>query len=213
MKKVAVILSGCGYLDGTEITEAILTLLSLDKLGAKVSCFAPNKKSALVKNHVTDKGLSDMRNVLVESARISRGVISDLLELEAQNFDCIVIPGGFGVMQNLFNPTHEQEIIPKLKEVLIDFWKLKKPIAGLCISPALIVSALKDHVTIDVTIGADKDNFIHKLGGRNFNCKVTGYHHDKLNNVFSTPAYMVVGANMSDIAIGVDSMINACILK
>ena len=34
MARVAVILSGCGVFDGTEVHEAVLTLLALDRAGA-----------------------------------------------------------------------------------------------------------------------------------------------------------------------------------
>ncbi len=39
MKSVAVILSGCGVYDGSEIHESVLTMLSLSRLGAEVSFF------------------------------------------------------------------------------------------------------------------------------------------------------------------------------
>lgn len=43
MKQVGVVLSGCGVYDGTEIHEAVLTLLALDRAGAQAVCFAPDK--------------------------------------------------------------------------------------------------------------------------------------------------------------------------
>lgn len=35
MAKVAVVLSGCGYLDGSEIHETVLTILALEKQGVE----------------------------------------------------------------------------------------------------------------------------------------------------------------------------------
>ena len=38
-KKIAVVLSGCGVFDGTEIHEAVLTLLAIEEEGASWHCF------------------------------------------------------------------------------------------------------------------------------------------------------------------------------
>ena len=51
MKKVGVVLSGCGVYDGSEIHETVLTLLALSRQGADVICFAPDKTQADVVNH------------------------------------------------------------------------------------------------------------------------------------------------------------------
>ncbi len=40
MKKIGVILSGCGVYDGSEIHEAVLTLLAISRSGAQAVCFA-----------------------------------------------------------------------------------------------------------------------------------------------------------------------------
>ena len=73
----AVVLHGCGVYDGTEITEAVAVLVGLSRHGAKVSCFAPDKDQMHVINHTKGEPHEDeTRNVLVESARISRGEIS-----------------------------------------------------------------------------------------------------------------------------------------
>src|SRR5436305_14250267 len=76
--RVAVILSGCGVHDGSEIHEAVLTLLALDRAGAHVRCFAPDKEQAKVVNHVTKKPANEKRNDLVESARIAGGAVAAL---------------------------------------------------------------------------------------------------------------------------------------
>jgi enhancing lycopene biosynthesis protein 2 len=41
-KTIGVLLSGCGVFDGSEIHEAVLTLLFLDRAGAAVKCMAPD---------------------------------------------------------------------------------------------------------------------------------------------------------------------------
>ncbi len=49
--RVAVVLSGCGYLDGAEIQESVVTLLALDRAGAEVECLAPDKEQRDVVDH------------------------------------------------------------------------------------------------------------------------------------------------------------------
>ncbi len=42
MPKVGVMLSGCGVEDGSEIYEAVLTILALERNGATVQAIAPD---------------------------------------------------------------------------------------------------------------------------------------------------------------------------
>ncbi|EPN20295.1 isoprenoid biosynthesis protein with amidotransferase-like domain, partial [Pseudomonas syringae pv. actinidiae ICMP 19070] len=100
-KKVAVILSGCGVYDGAEIHESVLTLLRLDQRGAQVQCFAPDIAQHHVINHLTGEEMPESRNVLIESARIARGEVKDIREANADDFDALIIPGGFGSAKNL----------------------------------------------------------------------------------------------------------------
>jgi enhancing lycopene biosynthesis protein 2 len=44
----------------------------------------------------------EIRNVLVESARIARGNIEALSKLNVSQFDAVVFPGGFGAAKNLY---------------------------------------------------------------------------------------------------------------
>ena len=107
MKNIAVILSGCGVYDGSEIHEAVLTLLAIEQAGAKYRCFAPNINQYHVINHVTGEVMMDeQRNVLVESARIARGDVEDLSEFYIEEFDALIVPGGFGAAKNLSDFRH-----------------------------------------------------------------------------------------------------------
>lgn len=101
MKRVGVVLSGCGVYDGSEIHEAVLTLLALDRAGAQTVCFAPDKPQFHVVNHLTGDVTNENRNILVESARIARGKIQPLSEADAQQLDALIVPGGFGSAKNL----------------------------------------------------------------------------------------------------------------
>lgn len=101
MKKIGVVLSGCGVYDGSEIHEAVITLLALAKQGAEVICFAPDKNQADVINHLTGEPMAETRNVLIEAARIARGVIHPLIQADPAELDALIVPGGFGAAKNL----------------------------------------------------------------------------------------------------------------
>src|SRR5437762_1511129 len=99
--RVGVILSGSGYLDGTEITEAVSILIALDRRGAQVLCMAPNIPQTDVINHLTKKPANERRSVLEESARIARGNVRDIAKVNADDLDALILPGGFGAAKNL----------------------------------------------------------------------------------------------------------------
>ena len=120
-KRVAVVLAGCGFLDGAEIRESVLTLLNLDIYNAQVSIFAPDKEQHHVINHKAKNEASEKRNVLVEAARIARCQVEPLSKLRASHFDCLVLPGGFGVAKTfvlLLSKEQRALLILKLKLLL-----------------------------------------------------------------------------------------------
>ena len=98
-KRVGVVLAGCGFLDGAEIHEAVLTLLSLDQRDAEVICMAPDVNQMHVVNHKAGEPADgESRNVLDESARIARCEVRDIADVQADELDALVFPGGFGAI-------------------------------------------------------------------------------------------------------------------
>lgn len=206
-KKVAVILSGCGYLDGAEIRESVLSLLYLDNEGADVSIFAPKQDQHHVLNHLDGSEATSKRNVLEESARIARGKVSDLTQCQPENFDALVLPGGFGVAKNLCSFAFDgskAKVSPLVKELILGFHSAKKPIGAICISPALVALCLGDK-GVEVTIGNDPETAaeIEKLGARHRNCEVDSCVIDRTNKVVTTPAYMYDDAPLGKIGQGI----------
>ncbi len=205
--KVAVILSGCGFLDGAEIHEAVMTLFALQKLGAKTICFAPNIEQTDVINHLTRELVpNERRNVLVESARIARGNITDLAEFDPTLVDAMVLPGGFGATKNLSSFASEGadcSINPDVESAIKGMIRLNKPVAALCISPA-VVTRLYDNPTL--TIGQDVDT-AHALETMGANHETTGHGEvvvDRENKLVTTPCYML-DATVPDIAHGAEN--------
>lgn len=210
MKNIAVILSGAGFYDGGEIHECVLSLLAIKKAGANYQCFAPDIKQMHVVDHLTGQESDQQRNVLVESARIARGEIKPLSEFNGQDFDALVVPGGFGAAKNLSNfavQGSQCQIEASVKAACQEIARLKKPAAYLCIAPAML--PLVYGKGIKLTIGNDPDTAaaIEAMGGVHVNCLVTDVVFDQRHNVLSTPAYMLA-ADIAEAAVGIDNIIN-----
>ncbi len=209
--RVCVILSGCGVFDGTEIHEAVIALLALDRAGATVTCAAPDRPQLHVIDHLrgaVDEGAT--RNVLVESARIARGQIRALSEISVDDHDAVFLPGGFGAAKNLTTFATEGaagSADPELVRVLRAFRAAGKPIGAVCIAPAALVLALGEGT---VTIGSDADTAaaIEAAGGHHVSCPVTEAHVDAERRLVTAPAYMV-DARISEVAQGIEKAVAA----
>ncbi len=210
MKKFAVILSGNGVFDGAEIHEATMTLYAIAKNGATYEIFAPDINQHHVVNHITGEEMNETRNVLVESARIARGKISPLSKFDANNFDALILPGGFGVAKNLSDFAFkgaECSVNKEVEKAVLEMHKQNKPIGALCISPAIIAKILKGAV---ITIGNDKATAeqIEKMGGKHENKSHGEVSIDKNLNIYTTPCYML-DATIVDIANGALNVVEA----
>ncbi len=194
MKTIAVILSGCGNKDGTEITEAVSLIIALSQAGARVRFFAPNLEMT-PQNFLTDMALSETRNILVESARISRSQIEDLEELEAKEFDGLALPGGMGAALYLCNWSKlraQCQVLPSVQKAVEAFYTQSKPIAAICIAPVILAKVLGSK-GISLTMGTDKEMAleIQKTGAHHESCPVTDFITDREHKIITTPAYMM----------------------
>ncbi len=192
MKKVAVILSGCGVYDGAEIHEAVLCLLHLARQGASYQCFAPDKPQHHVINHLTGAEQPGSRNVLEESARIARGEIKPLSELDAGEFDALLLPGGFGAAKNLCDFAFKGDAAQVDIDVLVAckaFAAARKPAGYCCIAPMLMPRVYP--AGVKGTIGTDTAQSFTAMGGEHIGCAVTDVVEDEHYKVISTPAYML----------------------
>ena len=196
-KKIGVILSGCGVYDGSEIHEAVFTLLAIDANGAEAICMAPDMELAEV-NHLSGEATGTKRNVLVESARIARGKIRNIAEVTAGDLDAVILPGGFGAAKNLCDFAFkgaEASIQPEVARLLKEMAAAKKPIGAICIAPALVAALLGKEYAPELTIGNDAGTAaaINATGSRHLDCPVTEFVVDRKNRIVSTPAYMLAG--------------------
>ena len=210
MKKVAVILSGSGVYDGSEIHEAVLTLLAIEQCGASYRCFAPNIDQYHVVNHFTGNiSEQESRNVLVESARIARGDIEDISDLVVDDFDALLVPGGFGAAKNLSDfaiKGSDSQINAAFQQVARAFIAHNKPAGYMCIAPAMLPLIYPEGVRGTIGKDAAIAESITSMGLTHLNCTVDNVVVDEKYKVVSTPAYMLA-TSISEAATGINRLV------
>ena len=211
--KVAVLLAGCGHLDGAEIREAVLTLLALDQHGVEAQCIAPNDWQAHVVDHAAGApAAEERRNILVESSRIARaGKCLDLAKADPADYDALLLPGGYGVAKNnctfAFKGT-DAEVRPDVAAFLGAFFSAGKPVGAICISPALVALCLaKAGKSATLTLGDGKDiqAAMEKLG-QHYRSVPSAREIvvDEALKLVTTSAYMFDDARLADVWVGIE---------
>tara|TARA_B100000131_G_scaffold317720_1_gene360260 strand:- start:1732 stop:2409 length:678 start_codon:yes stop_codon:yes gene_type:complete len=202
--KVGVLLSGCGVFDGSEIHEAVCTLLSIRKKNLEYICIAPNIKQHHVINHMNGEQMNQERNVLIESARIARGDIVSLENLDYSQINSLVLVGGFGAAKNLsdwaFNGV-DSIVLDEVQHVINHCINKEKPIVSLCISPTLIAKTLEKRKNVTLTLGSTKDkseyniqeinNAVSSLGMSIKESSIDDICVDEKNKIITAPCYMM----------------------
>ena len=211
-KKIALVLSGSGVYDGSEIHETTLSLYAISKNGGTYQIFAPNIDQHHVVNHLTGEEMNETRNVLVESARIARGDIKDLAEFNANDFDAILFPGGFGVAKNLCSLAFDGancKVNSVVEKVIKEMHAASKPIAALCIAPALIAKVITGS---EVTIGSDEGTVeaIKAMGSYHKQAGHAEVVIDTKNKIVTTACYML-DATIAQIGEGTENVVKALI--
>lgn len=205
MKNIAVVLAGCGRMDGSEVHESTLALYAIAKGGARWTAFAPDEPQQRVVDHATNTKTDETRNQMVEAARIARGEIRPLAEARADDFDALAIPGGNGAFANL--GAGPGDVHPQLRRLILEFADAGKPIAAICIAPVLLARVLGDR-GVEVTIGNDPEtaSAIEACGARHIACGVRHCHADAARKAVTTPAYML-GPTIADVGAGIEACI------
>jgi enhancing lycopene biosynthesis protein 2 len=212
-KRVGVVLSGCGFLDGAEVHESVCTLLSLDLRGAEAVAFAPDVPQFAVIDHRQNKpALVETRSVLLESARIVRGAIAELGTARASELDALILPGGFGAANNLCSWATEglrMHVEPRLERLILDLHAAGKPLGFMCIAP-VIAAKLFGPKGVRLTVGNDAGTAarLRELGAVHVTCAVDEICVDQNLKIVTTPAYML-GPSIGPVSKGIDRLVSA----
>ncbi len=208
MRKVGVVLAGCGVYDGSEIHEAVCALLALSQAGMEYQCMAPNAPQLNVVDHSKSQPVTgETRNVLAESARIARGQIVALNDVKVQDYSAFVFPGGFGAVKNLCTFAVEGaacNVQPDVARVIREAHSAGKPLCFICIAPVIAAKVLGPTAAVKLTIGDEIETAgaINSMGATHVPCSVREAIVDAQHKIVSTPAYMKA-ANINEVWVGV----------
>lgn len=215
MPRIGVILSGCGYLDGAEIYEAVLSLLHLDQAGADVIMMAPDVAQMHVVNHITGQPMEgESRNTLIEASRIARGNIRNIADIGEGDVDAILFPGGFGAAKNLSDfavKGADATVHPEVSRLVKEVHGAGKWIAAVCIAPVLVGKILQELGVEDarLTLGAESEfaDKLRTMGADHVECPVNETRIDAGNRIITSPAYMYGDARISEVNRGIESAV------
>jgi len=214
MLKIAVVLSGSGFLDGAEIQESVITMLALDRAGATYQCMAPDMEQMHVVNHLNGEvSEGESRNVLVEAARIARTQIIDIGEANPNDYDAVIFPGGYGAAKNLSDFAVKGAASTVQTDVLQfarAFAVTGKPMGFVCIAPAMIPHIYGADARLTIGSDADTAAAINEMGGVHINCPVDDFVVDEERNLVSTPAYML-DMRIGEVATGIEKLVHKII--
>lgn len=205
MMKIGVLLSGNGVYDGAEIHEAVLTLLAIEEIGAKAICIGVDVNQHHVVNHLTGEEMPEKRNMLIEAARIARGAIENIKDIQPADLDALVIPGGFGSAKNFTSWAFDgpaASIMPEVKLLLVNLINVGKPIAALCVSPVVLAKALEgSSIRLNLTLGKVGDASPYDIAEMHAGIQQTGNQTedtplkeiliDSTNRIVTAPCYMM----------------------
>jgi enhancing lycopene biosynthesis protein 2 len=225
MKKIGILLSGCGVYDGSEIQETVLAMLAIQEAGAEYFCISIDENQHHVINHLNGTEMAETRNMMIESARIARGNVKNINEVEIRDFDALVIPGGFGNAKNLSSWAFDGPkgtILPEVKLLIVNCINAGRPIAALCVSPILIAKAMEDSgFQVELTLGNSADSSPYNIndfhaslqatGAKTFEKNIEGIQIDEKLKIVSAPCYMIE-ANILEIRNNIKQAIEALML-
>lgn len=194
--RIGVVLSGCGVMDGTEIHEAVLTFLAIDRAGAEAVCLAPDMECEAV-NHLTNQPMGQRRNVLVESARIARGRVQDIAKVGVEEVDAVILPGGYGAAKNLSTFAGDGArctVQPDVERFLKAAHAAGKPIGAICIAPAVIARLFgSEHPMVTIGNDAGTAQALEAMGAKHQRASCAEVVVDGERLIVTTPAYMLAG--------------------
>lgn len=208
---IAIILSGCGNRDGSELQETLSLMLAIDRQQWAYQCFAPEGDYEVV-SHLDGAATGEVRDLMSESARVARGNVKPLTDYNPAHYSALALPGGMGAARNLSTYAFEgvdMTVRPDVEKAILDTYRLHKPILAMCIAPMVLAKVL-GHEGITLTLGHECPAARHAvaLGAKHQVCDPVEVCVDAQHNVYTTPAYMV-GTHISQIFDGAANLIKA----
>jgi enhancing lycopene biosynthesis protein 2 len=215
-KRVAVVLSGCGWGDGSDAAETMLAMLCAERGGAKIICVAPDREQRTVVDHLTGGGADKVtRNARVEAARLSGGPVLPLAELRPDAIDALLVPGGGGAGITLSDYAEKHELCtvdPDLVKLLRALLPAHKPMGFIGLSALLAARVLGPVAGVRVTLGP-KGTAMSKhaavMGADVRPATVDDVISDQKARVHTTPGFLAEEPNLPAVAKAIDQLVRA----
>ncbi len=206
---IAIILSGCGNRDGSELQETLSLMLALDRRNIGYQCFAPQGNIRVV-SYLDGNETGEIRDLFGEAARIARGDIQDLSQYQVADYDALALPGGMGAARNLSTYAFKgksMQVMAAVEDAILRNYKAGKPVLAMCIAPMILAKVLGRY-GVTLTLGGvnDASRAAQAMGARTMTCQPTDVCIDDKNRVITTPAYMAA-SRISEIFEGADNMV------
>ena len=212
MKKIGVVLAGCGAQDGAEIHESVITLLALDRANVETIIMAPDMNQFHVINHLKGGTMDPARNILVEASRIARGNIVPVGTISGNQLDALVFPGGTGMAKNIFDYSMTGPdciVIKDVERLVMEILNDNKPIGAICIAPVMIAKVLQNMGRKGLVTGGYNQQISLDINAMGIEVQKVGPEDiviDHENKIISTPAY-VEAKSIREVAIGIEKLI------
>jgi enhancing lycopene biosynthesis protein 2 len=216
-KRVGVLLSGCGRLDGSDVAESMLTLLVIERAGAEAICVAPAIDQAGVVDHTSREGAPGARNARVEAARIAGPEIRSLAELEANAIDALIVPGGEGPIATLSDYPEKRELCqihPDVVRLLRGMLQARRPMGFLGLSALLAARVLGPAAGVRLTVGSKGTPYAKHaavMGADVRPCAPEDVIVDQKARVYTTPGFLAEGSRLPNVARAVDRLVRAVV--
>jgi len=216
-KRVGVLLSGCGRLDGSDVAEAILTMLVIDRAGAVAVCAAPDVEQAAVVEHLTGEQGGAPRNAWAEAARIVGPNVRPLSALAPDTIDALIVPGGEGPIATLSDYPAKHalcQVHPDVAQLLRALLQSHRPMGFYGLSALLAARVLGPAAGVRVTLGSKGTpaaKHAAVMGADVRPCEPEDVIVDQKARVYSTPGFLVDGATLASVARAADRLVRAVV--
>ncbi|KAL7302706.1 hypothetical protein TKK_0004760 [Trichogramma kaykai] len=213
-RKVAVVVSGCGDIDGSSILETTSLAVHLHRCGLAAELFGPDEETARFFDFRTRESYKNdetlwhkknrikvTRNTLSMAARLLvNHEVWPLEDLDYRRFKALVIPGGAGVgfiLSNFLDAANTGIVNPNLKYKIEDFSKSKKPIGTISYAGILVAQVIPGvRLTIgrsdgDAGLPRDLIGLATAFGAEHVDKRADETCEDVERNVYSTPGLTV----------------------
>jgi enhancing lycopene biosynthesis protein 2 len=216
-KRVGLVLSGCGRLDGSDVAEAMLAMLVIERAGAQVVCAAPDADQAAVFDHATGDRTRAARNARVEAARLAGASILPLAELGPDTVDALLIPGGNGPIATLSDYPDKHELCqvdPTVVGLLRGMLQGRRPMGFIGLSALLAARVLGPVAGVRVTVGSKAipaAKHAAVMGADVRPCAAEDVIVDQKARIYTTPGFLAEGARLAGVARAIDRLVRGVV--